>query len=135
MSQTSNKEEIPAIIFAHGDLGKSLKGAIEGMIGECADFHAVSNAGAGPEDIEIRLQTAFHEYKDFDSVFLFVDLFGSSCWKAAKLLAWKNKNTRIITGVNLPMLLSFFTKRGRFSSDDLEYEVRMAGKRGIEGKG
>jgi PTS system mannose-specific IIA component len=129
-----NKEIPPAIIFAHGDLGKSLKDAIEGMIGECPHFLAVSNADAGPEDIENRLLEAFNKYKNCRNVFLFVDLFGSSCWKTAKLLAMKNRNVRIITGVNLPMLLSFFTKRDRFEPAELELEVRSAGKRGIEGK-
>ena len=129
-----NNDVLPAIIFAHGNLGESLKGAIEGMIVRCEHFTAVSNADVGPDDIQSRLQDAFTSYKDSEHVFLFVDLFGSSCWKAAKLLAMKNKNVRIITGVNLPMLLSFFTKRGRYTPDDLESEVRLAGRRGIEGR-
>ena len=134
MNPISNKEILPAIIFAHGNLGEALKGAIEGMIGECEHFLTISNTDVGPEFIEYRLMEIYNQYKDYDDVFLFVDLFGSSCWKAAKLLAMKNKNIRIITGVNLPMLLSFITKRGRFAPDDLEYEIRIAGRRGIEGK-
>ncbi|MBD3168632.1 MAG: hypothetical protein GF307_04060 [candidate division Zixibacteria bacterium] len=133
MNQTPNKEVYPAIIFAHGDLGDSLRDAIEGMIGECPYFITVSNRGVGPEDIESRLEEAYSRYKDRPAVFIFIDLFGSSCWKAAKLLGMKNKNIRIITGVNLPMLLSFFTKRGRFEADDLEQEIKLAGKKGIEG--
>lgn len=133
MNQTPNKEVYPAIIFAHGDLGESLRDAIEGMIGECLHFITISNRGVGPEDIESRLEEAYNQYRDCSAVFIFIDLFGSSCWKAAKLLGMKNKNIHIITGVNLPMLLSFFTKRERYEAEELEYEVKLAGKKGIEG--
>ncbi len=111
-----------------------MKDAVEGMIGKREHFYAISNINAGPDEIEARLQEIFRDYQNCASIFIFIDLFGSSCWKAAKLLAIRNKNVRIVTGVNLPMLLSFLTKRERFPADDLESLVRDAGKRGIESR-
>ena len=135
MRQTSNSNTVPGIIFAHGNVGEALREAVEGMIGLLDDFIAISNADAGPDEIEERLQVIYQKYRDYHCIFIFIDLFGSSCWKAARLLSLRNKNIRIITGVNLPMLLSFLTKRDRFPVDDLENLVREAGKRGIESRG
>ncbi len=103
------------------------------MIGKFDDFVAISNADMGTEEIEASLLEVVTAYDSFESIFVFVDLFGSSCWKAAKFIELRRSNIRVITGVNIPMLLSFLTKRGRFAPDDLEYEVRKAGIRGIEG--
>ena len=64
-----------------------------------------------------------------DGVILFVDIYGGSCWRAAKMA--KLPKGHIITGINLPMLLSFIQKRKTLTFDELPSIMEIDGKRAI----
>jgi mannose/fructose-specific phosphotransferase system component IIA len=51
---------------------------------------------------------------------------------ACKSLALSPEQTVIVSGVNLPMLLSFFTKRNTLNFEELSRVVQADGLRGIQ---
>ena len=61
----------------------------------------------------------------------FVDLAGGSCWNLAKMLNKEHKNVTIISGVNMPMLISFFTNLNEMPFEELIKKVLIDGNRGI----
>jgi len=63
---------------------------------------------------------------------LFVDHCGGSPFVACKELHSRQPRHALLTGVNLPMLLSFFTKRDRLPFDELVQTVEADGHRGIQ---
>ena len=118
------------IILAHGELGDCLKKTIEHMIGKQSGMEVVSNRGKGTEELLCRLEKLVPQDKT-DEVFLFVDLYGGSCWQTAKRFASKRGNVILVTGVNLPMLVQFLNKRDKLGKFELLERVAESGKDGI----
>lgn len=122
---------IGGIILTHGEFGAGIKNALEGMMGEQKGLLVLTNAGLSKEKLKESLEEAIgnHEFKE--GVFVFVDMPGSSCWLTAKSLKDHNKKISIITGVNLPMLVTFFGNRDRLSFEKLIDKVKETGQKGI----
>ncbi len=132
---------ISCIVLTHADLGFGLKNALEGMMGKQEAFSVISNTGKGKEDLIGTLQKEV-EQNNNDGVVIFVDMIGSSCWYTAKKVAsgirdgLNSKSTNplgiaIITGVNLPMLVKFFSSRDSLSFSRLVVSIRQEGEKGI----
>ncbi|MCC6476260.1 PTS mannose transporter subunit IIAB, partial [bacterium] len=66
-----------------------------------------------------------------DPTIVFVDLCGGSTFMACATLPGERNNCALVAGVNLPMLLSFFTKRDKLSLSELAETVQKDGIRGI----
>jgi mannose/fructose-specific phosphotransferase system component IIA len=117
-----------AIILTHGRLGRSLLDAAVGVLGPQADVDVISNEGLSLEqltaEVAQRLGTT--------PCILFVDFFGGSPFIACKALLAAHPAAHIISGVNLPMLLSFFTKREKLPFPGLVETVEADAHRGIQ---
>jgi mannose/fructose-specific phosphotransferase system component IIA len=117
-----------AVIVTHAQLGAELLNAAGRILGPLENSTALSN-----DQLEIRILEGLitRELSTTGETFLFSDFVGSSCQLAARRVAATHDRCRTLTGVNLPMLLSFFTKRGKIPADELLQVVREAGCRGI----
>lgn len=122
---------IGGIILTHGEFGAGIKNALEGMMGEQKGLVVLTNTGLSKEKLKESLEEAIGEEEFKDGVFVFVDMPGSSCWLTAKSLRENNKKIAIITGVNLPMLVTFFGNRDRLSFEKLIDKVKETGQKGI----
>jgi len=122
---------IGGLIVGHRDLGESLLRVVESIAGDYESLASVSNDGLSTSDLVERIREV-SAAMNVDSLFIFVDAYGGSCWKAAKLA--QRDNFHIITGLNLPMLLSFIHKRESFPCDELKEILVTDGKRGIRGE-
>ena len=71
--------------------------------------------GEGIENLVEKYNKLINELDCTDGVLFMVDLFGGSPFNAASIIAMKNDNMEIVTGVNLPMILEIFGSRD-FSS-------------------
>lgn len=119
---------IPGIIVSHGKLAAELKTAIELIVGPSRKLHAISNEGLEPDSLAESIRKHFPEDQP---VFIFTDLRGGSCWRAAMIAAKAHENIRVFAGVNMPMLVSFITKRSQFSAAELLEVVLEDANRGI----
>ncbi len=81
------------------------------------------------------LQGKVEEEANPDGIIVFVDMFGTSCWQTAKKVAAAmragKKEVAVITGVNLPMLVKFFTERKSLPISRLVPLLRQEGEKGI----
>lgn len=118
------------IILTHGNLATSLKDTVEQMMGKQMGMMVVSNQGKDPEGLLSKLEELVSKSKSKE-IFLFVDLYGGSCWQVAKKFSSKRGDVVLITGVNLPMLVQFLSKRERLDKFELLEKVVESGKSGI----
>ena len=117
-----------AVILTHGELGKALMNAVVNMLGPQSDADVLTNEGLSLEQIINAVESRLND----TPCLLFVDHCGGSPFVACKTLSARYPHHRLITGVNLPMLLSFFTKRSRLPFDELVQVVESDGHRGIQ---
>ncbi len=119
---------IGGLLVGHRDIGECILRALESISGSFKNFSFISNDGLSTNELVEKIK-AFSNNSQFDGLFVFIDVYGGSCWRAAKMA--KQHNTHIISGANLSMLLSFINKRESFSFDELSDILEKDGKRGI----
>ena len=94
---------VRGVVIAHGSLAAALVEAAERIGGAGEALFAVSNTECGREQIEARIAEA----SGSGPAVLFVDMPCGSCFFAAMHFARGRDQVRVVTGVNLPMLLDF----------------------------
>ncbi len=116
------------LILTHGDLGRSLLNAAEKVLGPQSNVEVLSNEGLSLEQIIAAVETRL----DPAPCLLLVDFFGGSPFVACQSLLKQHPEAAVISGVNLPMLFSFFTKREKLAFPDLVLMVESDAHRGIQ---
>ena len=122
---------ILALLVTHGNLASGLKDAVEQMLGEQEGFLTLSNSGLAGKDLIEKINRILEEQKHPSTV-LFTDIYGGSCWRSSRFVASQNPKVALVTGVNLPMLLTFFTNRNKLDFDQLLAKVVQMGEEGIK---
>lgn len=123
---------IGILLVTHGDMAPGLKNSAEMIVGEINNCSTVSlNPG---EDIQEFGNQVFEQIKSLNSgegVIVFVDLFGASPYNAVMKyvpkLAELGINIALITGVNLPMIISASCEREFTVLEDLAANSLNAG--------
>ncbi|MCD6307686.1 MAG: hypothetical protein J7M24_01675 [Candidatus Latescibacteria bacterium] len=119
---------IRGLIVGHATFGDGILHALKSIAGEFTCLETISNDGLATNE----LVEAIKEHTlsgGEEGTLIFVDLFGGSCWRAAKMA--QTGHTRIVSGVNLPMVLSFLHKRENRSTDSLADIIETDAKRGV----
>jgi len=119
---------IKGIIVGHSGFGKAVLKAIQSISGRNEHIECFSNDGLSTNELTDEIK-ALCEGECEDGVIVFVDVFGGSCWRAAKMT--RLSNSHIISGFNLPMILSFINKRETIPFDELVSVIESDGKRAI----
>jgi len=119
-------EALRGIVVGHGGVAQALVGAAEEISGVRGSLVAVSNSGLGREQLE---QTVVEAVGDRPAI-LFVDLPSGSCHFAAMRRLAQRSDLRVVTGVNLVMLLEFLFHLNE-SPAEVARRVAQAGTRGI----
>lgn len=100
-------ERLRGVVVTHGSLAESLVDAVASIIGPETGLVAVSNHGCSAESLQERIRQAMRD----DPCVLFIDMAGGSCFMAAARGIRERPETRVVAGVNLPMLLDFVRHR------------------------
>lgn len=98
---------VRGVVLAHGSLAQALVQEAERISGLKDVLIPVSNSDGGREEIERRVMVAVGG----EPAVVFVDMPCGSCFLAAMHLAKETAVVRVVTGVNLPMLLDFLYHR------------------------
>ncbi len=120
---------IHALIVTHGNLGAELLQVVESLLGTQEAVQVISNAGRDLEDL---CGLVSSHIPVGEEVILFVDFCGGSPYVACRRSCEHASSITVLSGVNLPMLISFFTKRSNLSISSLIQTVREDGLRGIQ---
>ena len=114
---------IDGLIVGHGDYSESLIRALSLISGETSGVTGISNEGKSTNDLSDEIKASMEKSPEKECI-VFVDIYGGSCWRAAMMA--KTEHSRVITGVNLPMLLSFVNKRQNLTTIQELSEVLVA---------
>jgi len=91
------------VVVCHGRLGAALVEAAEGITGVKGALVPVSNTDCDRGTLELRILEAV----DGRPTVVFVDLASGSCLIAALARLRGRLDVKVVTGVNLPMLVDF----------------------------
>jgi mannose/fructose-specific phosphotransferase system component IIA len=100
-------EELRGVVVGHGGLGAALVAAAEEITGLRGVLVAVSNTGADRDALEARVVDAVGNRP----AIVFVDMPSGSCLIATMRKLAARPDIKVVTGVNLVMLLEFLFHR------------------------
>ena len=122
---------VGAVIIAHSFIGKELIATAEYIIGKIEGITAVSiDCETNAFEARKAIARAIKEVDQGDGVLLLTDLFGGSPSNIAFSFL-NNEKIEVVTGVNLPMILTFWNKRKNKNSEELAKLVQLSGIRNI----
>lgn len=96
-------EPLIGIVFAHAEVAAALVSAVGAIAGDDHGLLPVSNDGCDRAALAARLAAAVAERP----AVVFTDMPGGSCAFSAAAFARGHPGVRVVTGVNLAMLLDF----------------------------
>ena len=113
-------ERLAGVVLAHAEVAQALVNAVAAIAGDGHGLVAVSNTGCDRAALSARLAEAIGGHP----AIVFADMPGGSCAFSAASFARLNPSVRVVTGVNLAMLLDFAFHRDQEPAD--------AAKRAVE---
>lgn len=119
-------EAVRGVVVSHGGVASALIAAAEEISGIRGALVAVSNSGLGRDALEQAVLNAV----DGKPAVIFVDLPSGSCLFAAMRQLPTHPELRVVTGVNLVMLLEFLFHREQ-SPGDVARRAAESGAKGI----
>ena len=124
------KTEILTFIISHGDIAESLIQGVHNILGAQEDVYTFSNQDDSLPVLADKIQTVINDNGN-KYIVCFSDLKGGSCWTLANMIQKNNKNMTIMSGVNLPMLITYFNNKSSMDIADLMDKTANDGCRGI----
>ena len=119
-------EGVRGVVIGHGGMAAALVAAAEEISGIRGVLRPISNVGLGKEALEHAVLQAV----DQQPAVIFVDLPSGSCLIAAMRQRPAHPELRVVTGVNLAMLLEFLFHH-ELSPEEVARRAAEAGTKGI----
>ena len=123
-------DPLMGVVLAHAELAEALISAVRAIAGEGHGLVAVSNTGCDRTAILSRLEAAVGGRE----AVIFADMPGGSCAFSAAAFARTHPEVRVVSGVNLAMLLDFVFHRGVPAADAASRAVET-GRSSVGGVG
>lgn len=125
------------VTVTHGEFSQGLHHAAEMIMGKQDAFNAVSlHEGMDLELFSSEVSEAICSADTGSGVLVFVDMFGATPFNTVgrnlQGLRESGIQLKIITGVNLPMLMEAIAMRSTSSLDELQKTIGQTGKDAIE---
>jgi mannose/fructose/sorbose-specific phosphotransferase system IIA component len=122
------RRRIGCVLVAHGRVAECLIEAVQGILGKQSGWATVSNVGLGLKELSEAVTRTVDDLSKSHDVVILSDMPGGSCHHACRELAALRPGTRVVSGLNLMMLLEFFVKRERNAIDDLVVLIEERGR-------
>ncbi len=113
-------EPLIGVVFAHAEVAAAFVSAVAAIAGDGHGLVGVSNEGCDRAALAARLDAALAGR----AALVFADLPGGSCAFSAAAYARSHPEVRVVTGVNLAMLLDFAFHRDATPEAAAERAVR-----------
>lgn len=107
------------ILASHGELSQGLKQTAEMILGPANNIYALSAYRDEDESIEGQMQQLVTKLGT-KNLFILTDILGGSVNNEMLPLLKDNPEIHLITGMNLPLVISIATQAGEISSNDLQ---------------
>ncbi len=119
------------LIISHGRLAEALISSAQALVG---NLRRITGVSIWPKDkkeeIKDRLQKKIEEMDDGDGVVVLTDIPGGTSANVSLSLMERRK-AELVTGVNIPMLLTLLSYREGKSLEELGKLVKKSGRRSI----
>ena len=125
------KNENLTFILAHSDIAEAMAKGVQKILGPQDNLYAFSNTDESLPVLSEKMQTLIDANKN-KSVICFSDLKGGSCWTLAKMVQKRNEKMIILSGINLPMLVTYFNNQSSMNLPELIDKTVHDGCRGIQ---
>lgn len=128
---------IGMLLITHGKMAAGIKESAEMIVGHIDKFSTLSlNPGEDIHELSDKILSKIEQLNLNKGVIIFVDLFGASPYNATMNCAPKCKEKGIeislVTGVNLPMIISTACNREFMTLNDLTADALSAGMDNIK---
>ncbi len=122
---------ISVVVVTHGQFGIELLRTAQDIAGRQENVAAFAvTPEMGPQDVAKALEQTLQKLQTPEGAIVLVDMLGGTPCNTALLHA-KSQPVEVLTGVNLYMILSCFTHRGKMDLKALTVKVVEDGKRAI----
>jgi PTS system mannose-specific IIA component len=119
------------LVISHGRLAEALISSVEFLVGNLQKIRGVS---IWPKDkgkeVRDRIQKEIEEVNDGDGVVILTDVMGGTPTNLS-LSFLEDEKVEVVTGVNLPMLLTLSSYRKGRSLREIGRLLKKSGRRGI----
>jgi mannose PTS system EIIA component len=124
---------IGVLIVTHGHLGQELLNSAEGILGKQPQVRVLGlDSSEGPEAYQRKIQVVLSEMNSPAGVLVMADMMGGTpCNAALQQCRDPRINFDLVTGVNLPMLVSALTKRHHMPLEQLCQKIVQDGPRTV----
>ncbi len=101
---------IGLVICTHSNLADAMLTSAEMIVGTIPQSEAIGvHPGDSPEEIHTKLEAALKTVDQGDGAIVLCDMFGGTPSNIS--LTFLSETVDVVTGVNLPMILKFYTTR------------------------
>jgi len=118
------------VLVTHAGLAGALKASAEMIVGPIEQCTSVEVAPGEQADAIMARVISAVEAVSADGAIIMTDLFGGTPSNMAMSFL-KEGRVEVLTGVNLPILIEFCTKRERMPLGELAVELQRCGREGI----
>ncbi|VDG20862.1 PTS system, mannose-specific IIB component [Lactobacillus sp. wkB8] [Lactiplantibacillus mudanjiangensis] len=107
------------VLIGHGHTAEAMKGAVEMIFGEVADFYPVAFLPKeGLQDLITKMKTVTDDFEAKDTLVI-ADLFAGTPYNAAATLALQHEVQDVIAGMSLPICLEIASQMNQLSVTEL----------------
>lgn len=107
---------IGLILCGHGEFPQGLKSGVELIIGKYDNIIYINFDNIDYDELSVLIEEGLNELKSCKEVIICVDILGGSPFKVAFEKTIIDSSISIISGINLPMLLSLILYRDSYDS-------------------
>ena len=124
---------VPALLVTHGALGASLLGAARAIAGAFEGVESLSNDDLSRDALVAAVGERIAAFGPAGGI-VFADVAGGSCAQAALSAAARGAPgpVRVLSGVNLPMVLDYLHNRTRLEPAALADHVLARGRSSVQ---
>ena len=122
------------IVTGHGNIATGIGSAVKLVFGQPEKFYTVDfTEDITPELLEEKILDKVNKTGDENGVLIFSDIAGGTPFKTASIISLKRENIKVISGMNLPMILEIICEREEMELEELYYHAMTTGKNEIKG--
>jgi len=123
---------ISAIVVTHGRLADEFIATARKIFGSFSGVYGLSNDEKSPQALTSEIEAIVEAGGPDETFVILVDFLFGSCGHATLAVERRFRNVRVVSGVNLPMLLAFLNKRTEVNFERLPSELASRGRDSIQ---
>jgi mannose/fructose-specific phosphotransferase system component IIA len=127
----ATRARIAGVVVTHGKLADELVRTAELIVGKQEDLFPISGSDLCDEHVVERIRGILEE-RERPEILVFVDFSGGSCCINSVRAVEGVPEAKVISGVNLPMLLDFATKRETMGFNDMVDHLIRRGRESVK---